>query len=206
MISNNLISIKEILPSGVQLVVVSKTRTNQDILECYNTRHRIFGENRVQELVKKYKELPKDIEWHLIGHLQKNKVRYIASFISLIHSIDSIELLEEINKQALKFNRVINCLLEVKLSTEENKHGVSFNNVENLLGKLDNLKNVKVIGLMGMSTNTTDESLIQEEFHQLSLLFKKSNLDILSMGMSNDYHIAIKEGSNMVRIGNKIFN
>jgi pyridoxal phosphate enzyme (YggS family) len=211
-IEKNILKIKAEIPISVALVAVSKTKPNEAILEAYKSGQRIFGENKVQELVQKHEDLPKDIEWHLIGHLQRNKVKYIASFVSLIHAIDSLKLLQEINKQALKNNRVINCLLQVKIAEEESKFGLSFLEVEEILNskELNNLKNIKIIGLMGMSTNTSNESKIKEEFSQLNKFFLKHKtqhplLNTLSIGMSGDYKIAIEQGSTMIRLGSSIF-
>ena len=218
-ISENLQKIKSQLPPNVTLVVVSKTYSPEKILEAYNSGHKIFGENKVQELVPKYEALPKDIQWHLIGHLQTNKVKYIAPFVSLIHSVDSFKLLKEINKEALKNNRVIDCLLQIHIATEETKFGLSFEEAEHLISseEIKQLRNVNVIGLMGMATNMEDGkwkmengNTVRNEFHALNAFFSNlksqySILNTLSMGMSSDYHIAIEEGSNMVRVGSAIF-
>ncbi len=197
------------------IVAVSKTKPIEVIQEAYNSGHRIFGENRVQELSSKYEALPKDIQWHAIGHLQRNKVKYIASFISLIHSVDSIKLLKAINKEALKHDRTIDVLLQVYIAHEDTKHGFLPSEVEMLLKSKDlsDLTNVCIKGLMGMATNTEDKEIISIEFKGLKKLYnnikdtKLPNADIkfLSMGMSNDYKTAIKEGSNMLRIGSLIF-
>jgi pyridoxal phosphate enzyme (YggS family) len=198
-----------------KLIAVSKTYPPEVLLEAYNQGIRIFGENKVQELLPKYEALPKDIEWHLIGHLQTNKVKYIAPFISLIHSVDSLKLLQEINKQALKNNRVIPCLLQIYIASEESKFGLSFEEAEELLqsDEMKKLDNILISGFMGMTTNTEDTSLIRNEFKSLRSFYErwkgkeKINIKIteLSMGMSNDYHIALEEGSTMVRIGSAIF-
>ena len=215
-IAGNLHKIKSALPPQVALVVVTKTHPVERLMEVYDSGHKLFGENKVQEMVDKYEQLPKDIEWHLIGHLQSNKVKFIAPFVSLIHSVDSLKLLEEINKQAQKNNRVINCLLQIYIANEETKFGLSFEEAEHLLysEELKQLKNIKITGLMGMATNTGDQEQIRSEFRSLKDFFDKlkqlSNLPTfqpsnLSMGMSSDYPIAIEEGSTMVRIGSSIF-
>jgi pyridoxal phosphate enzyme (YggS family) len=211
-IAQNIQQFKSKLPAQVQLVAVSKTHPADAVMEAYETGHRIFGENKVQELVAKYNELPKDIQWHLIGHLQSNKVKYIAPFVSLIHSVDSLKLLEEVNKQALKNNRVIDCLLQIYIANEETKFGLSFEEAEQLLSseKLKMLTNICIVGLMGMATNTENKEQIRTEFRSLKNFFEKlrtSNLKLrtLSMGMSSDYQIAIEEGSNMIRVGSTLF-
>ena len=211
-ITFNLNKIKSELPKEVTLVAVSKTKPNEAILEAYNAGHRVFGENKVQELAQKYDDLPKDIEWHLIGHLQTNKVKYIAPFVSLIHTVDSFKLLKEINKQALKNNRVINCLLQVKIAEEESKFGLSKTNAEALINNTEvaELKNIKIVGLMGMSTNTLDEIQVSNEFSLLHIIYSEfriqnSEFRILSMGMSGDYKLALEQGSNMIRVGSTIF-
>jgi hypothetical protein len=209
-------SIKKTLPPEVNLVAVSKTKSVEDILKIYQCGQRVFGENKVQEMCAKYELLPKDIEWHLIGHLQSNKVKYIAPFVSLIHAVDSFKLLEEINKQAQRNNRIINCLLQVYIAKEESKFGLDYDEVEQILNSkpFDSLQNIKIVGLMGMATNTEDLTIIEKEFSELAHFFKKlnqsnhswnSNFTILSMGMSSDYQTAISCGSNMVRIGSSIF-
>lgn len=215
LVIENLKKVKSELPPGVTLVVVTKTHPVEAILEAYNAGHKILGENKVQELTAKYEKLPRDIAWHLIGHLQTNKVKYIAPFVQLIHSVDSLKLLQEINKQAAKNNRVINCLLQLFIAKEETKFGLSFEEAEELLAseELKELKNVKITGLMGMATHTDNTVQIRDEFHSLNDFYKRiqkltidnCQLSILSMGMSSDYKIAIEEGSNMVRIGSIIF-
>lgn len=205
------------LPKHVQLVAVSKTHSSATIIEVYNTGQKVFGENKVQELVTKYNELPKDIQWHLIGHLQTNKVKYIAPFVTLIHSVDSFKLLQEINKQAAKNNRIIDCLFQIYIANETTKFGLSFEEAEILLSSeaLRRLKNIRILGLMGMATNTADTTQIRKEFHTLRLYFTllktkqvdtaNIHLQVLSMGMSSDYKIAVEEGSNMIRVGSVIF-
>jgi pyridoxal phosphate enzyme (YggS family) len=214
-ISENILKIKSKLPEGVSLVAVSKTKPISDLLEAYNIGQRIFGENKIQEMASKYNEMPKDIAWHMIGHIQRNKVKYMAPFVSLIHGVDSLRLLTEINKQALKNNRIIDCLLQVKIATEENKFGLSENEVLNLLGseEIKKFQNIKIVGLMGMATFTNNQEQLQKEFQMLKSVFdnlthRKSsnfNLKTLSMGMSDDYPIAIKNGSTMIRVGSSIF-
>lgn len=207
---------KEIKPSKAKLVAVSKTKPAEDVQEAYDAGQRVFGENQVQELVEKYEKLPKDIEWHLIGHLQTNKVKYIAPFISLIESVDSLKLLQEINKQALKHDRVIDCLLQVYIADEETKFGLSYDELIELLRSEEyaQLKNVRIVGLMGIATNTDNEKQIKEEFYELQVLFdgikvsffrKADHFKEISMGMSSDYKIAIEQGSTMIRVGSTIF-
>ncbi len=211
-IANNLNIIKSSLPTDVILVVVTKTHPVEKLIEVYNAGHSVFGENKVQEMVEKYKVLPKDIQWHLIGHLQSNKVKLIAPFVSLIHSVDSLKLLQEINKQAQKYNRIINCLLQIYIAKEETKFGLDYAEAEPLLNseELKQLKNVKIVGLMGMATNTDNQAQIANEFKSLNIFFNKLRttnyeLQTLSMGMSSDYKIAIENGSTLVRIGSSIF-
>jgi len=216
-IANNLLKYKkELDASAVQLVAVSKYQDADAVLEAYNAGHRVFGENIVQELVEKQAVLPKDIEWHLIGHLQSNKVKYIAPFISVIESVDSLKLLQEINKQAAKNNRTIDCLLQVYIADEDTKFGLGFDEVVELLRaeEFTALKNVRIVGLMGIASNTDTEKQIRDEFEELKVLFdgvkvsffrKDDYFKELSMGMSSDYKIAIEEGSTMVRIGSSIF-
>ena len=208
--------INELNAKGARLVAVSKTKPVEAIQEIYNLGQRIFGENRVQELVEKEALLPQDIEWHLIGHLQTNKVKYIAPFVQMIHSIDSLKLLKEVNKQALKNERVIDCLLQMHIAEEESKFGLNQQEVEELLSTLTfkEMQNVRVVGLMGMATFTNDETQVRQEFRNLSTIFHsiksqffadENSFKEISMGMSGDYKIAIDEGSTMVRIGSLIF-
>jgi len=216
-IKQRLLSIKESLPENVNLVAVSKTKSNDDILEAYQAGQRVFGENKVQEMVDKWEQLPKDIQWHMIGHLQRNKVKYMASFVSLIHGVDSLKLLKEINKQALKVERVIPCLLQVHIADEETKFGLTSQELDELLNSdtFKKLKAIKVVGLMGMATFTQDTKQIEQEFRYLNSIFeslksthpKADNLELTvqSMGMSGDFKIAIQCGSTMVRIGSHIF-
>ena len=200
------------LESGVTLVAVSKTKPNADIMEAYEAGQRIFGENKVQEMVNKYEALPKDISWHMIGHLQSNKVKYMAHFVDLIHGVDSFKTLKEINKQAKKHDRVINCLLQARIAKEETKFGLQFDEIEGILNmdELLELKHVKIVGLMGMASFSSDTEEVADEFKSLktfydSLIDSGENLSILSMGMSGDYKIAIKNGSTMIRVGSAIF-
>ena len=211
-IKKNLQNIKLNLPKNKTLVAVSKTKPVELLNEAYNQGQRIFGENKVQEMVDKFEKMPKDIKWHMIGHLQTNKVKYIASFVSLIHGVDSLKLLREINKQATKHNRVIDCLIQIKIATEDTKFGMSLNDLQLLLksDEFKTLDNIRIKGLMGMASFTTDNHQIESEFKYLKSIFdqikkKYSDIEILSMGMSNDYKLATKYGSNMIRIGSHIF-
>ncbi|GAA4912564.1 YggS family pyridoxal phosphate-dependent enzyme [Mucilaginibacter defluvii] len=201
---------------NVALLAVSKTKPVEDIMEAYDAGQRLFGENNVQELVEKYEQLPKDIEWHLIGHLQSNKVKYIAPFISMIEAVDSLKLLQEINKHALKNDRVIDCLLQVYIADEETKFGLQYDELIELLHseEFSALKNIRIRGLMGIATNTDSEKQIKEEFYELRTLFdgvklsyfrKEESFNVLSMGMSSDYKIAIEQGSNLIRLGSTVF-
>ncbi len=212
MIKENLEEIKNKLPQEVTLVAVSKTKPIRDIQEAYDAGQRVFGENKIQEMATKYDALPKDIEWHMIGHLQRNKVKYMAHFVSLIHGVDSLKTLQEINKQAKKHHRVINCLLQVKIATEESKFGLSFEEINNILtsDEIKSMENISIVGFMGMATFTDNESQLLNEFSSLENFFNEQKkhhkeLTVLSMGMSGDYKLAIKKGSNMVRIGSSIF-
>lgn len=210
-IKSNLQKIKSELPANVTLVAVSKTKNNESILQAYNAGQLIFGENYVQELVEKHLSLPQDIKWHFIGHLQSNKVKYIAPFVNLIHGVDSFNLLKEINKHAQKNNRIINCLLQVFIAKEETKFGFDVTEINHFFNSDEYLKypNVNIVGFMGMATNTDNTIQIKQEFESLFNLYKllqqKFNLSVLSMGMSNDFQLAISCGSNMVRIGSLIF-
>jgi pyridoxal phosphate enzyme (YggS family) len=212
MIQNNLKKIKNGLPKHVTLVAVSKTKPISDIQEAYNAGQRIFGENKVQEMVTKYEALPKDIQWHMIGHVQRNKIKYMAHFVDLIHGVDNLKTLIEINKQAQKHNRVISCLLQVKIAKEETKFGIPFDEIDSILTSniYKTLQHIKIVGFMGMATFTNNKEQVSKEFEKLNHFFeqqkiKKPELSILSMGMSNDFTLAIKKGSNMVRIGSSIF-
>lgn len=204
------------IPVNITLVAVSKTKPNEDILEAYHAGHKVFGENKVQELVAKAAELPKDIEWHYIGHLQRNKVKYIAPFVQLIHGVDSLKLLKEINKQARKLEREIPCLLQFHIASEDTKFGLDMEEAKELLNQFaaNDFKNVKICGVMGMATYTENTDQIKKEFSQLKAYFDELKTSYfpeaphfkeISMGMSGDYQIAIEEGSTMIRIGSSIF-
>ncbi len=207
-VKQNLEQIKNSLPPHVTLVAVSKTKPDELIMEAYNVGQKDFGENYVQELIDKQQRLPKDINWHFIGHLQSNKAKYIAPFVYLIHGIDSLKLLKEVNKEALKNNRIINCLLQLHIASEETKFGLNAQEANEIMETYLNqlLPNIKIIGLMGMASNTANENQIRKEFKELkSFVNKFPQLSVLSFGMSSDYKIAIEEGSNMIRIGSTIF-
>ena len=217
MISDNIKRYKSELPPGVRLVAVSKYHTIRQIEEAYTAGQRLFGESRVQELLPKQNHLPADIEWHFIGHLQTNKVKYIAPFVSLIHSVDSFGLLKEINRQAAKSNRTIDCLLQMHIANEDTKYGFSFGELRNMLAcnEWKELKNSRICGLMGMASLTEDKAQIRNEFASLNAFFQELKNGIfndcpefteLSMGMSDDYLIAIESGSTLVRIGSGVFN
>lgn len=216
-IAQNLTQIKSQLPSHVTLVAVSKTKPVSDLMEAYNAGQRIFGENKIQEMTEKWEQMPKDIEWHMIGHVQTNKVKYMAAYVNLIHGVDSLKLLQEINKQAKKHNRVIDCLLQIHIAEEETKFGLDEHELDEILTQVQHdkneFKNIKIVGLMGMATFTENTTQIEKEFNHLKAIFdnyKKLNtehcqLNTLSMGMSGDYQLAISCGSTMVRIGSSIF-
>lgn len=214
-IKENLLKIKSSLTENVTLVAVSKTKPVADLLEAYNAGQRIFGENKIQEMTEKWEQMPKDIQWQMIGHIQTNKVKFMAPYVSLIHGVDSLKLLEEINKQALKNNRVIDCLLQIHIAKEETKFGLNEDELKDLLASesFKNLNNIKIIGLMGMATFTKNQNQIKKEFELLKSIFdnyqqlnsNNCQLITLSMGMSGDYHLAIACGSTMVRIGSSIF-
>ncbi len=216
-IQNNLLNIKSQLPNHVTLVAVSKTKPVADLMEAYNAGQRVFGENYVQELVEKHEALPNDIQWHFIGHLQSRKVKLIAPFVNLIHGVDSLKLLHEINKEAQKNNRVIDCLLQIFIAEEESKFGLDEEELNGILRFITQnseiYKNIRVIGLMGMATFTENQDQIKKEFQNLKTIFDKVSkqktencqLNTISMGMSGDYQLAIEYGSTMVRIGSSIF-
>ncbi|WP_348822464.1 YggS family pyridoxal phosphate-dependent enzyme [Flavobacterium aestuarii] len=214
-IQQNLLEIKSTLPEHVTLVAVSKTKPVPDLMEAYNAGQRIFGENKIQEMVDKWEQMPKDIEWHMIGHVQTNKVKYMAPFVSLIHGVDSLKLLEEINKQAKKNNRIIDCLLQIYIAEEESKFGLDEEELSTLLASpaFNEMKNIRIVGLMGMATFTDNQNQIKKEFTHLKSIFDglqslqtaNCKLKSLSMGMSGDYQLAISCGSTMVRIGSSIF-
>ena len=216
MIKENLNKIQATLPENVTLVAVSKTKPNEDLQEAYDAGQRVFGENKIQEMVDKYDALPKDIKWHMIGHLQSNKVKYMAHFVYLIHGVDKFKTLKIINKEAKKNNRTINCLLQAKIAEEDSKFGLSFKDIEAILTskELVELQNIKIVGFMGMATFTDDEKQLNKEFASLNNFFKEQqkninkencDLNVLSMGMSGDYKLAIENGSTMIRVGSSIF-
>lgn len=213
-IADNLARIKNSLPNGVTLIAISKTKSNEDILEVYNAGHKILGENKVQELIGKYNELPKDIEWHLVGHLQSNKIKYVIPFVALIHSVDSWKLLLEIERQAMKTGKRVKVLLQIFIANEETKFGLDEEELIEICEATEHFPHIEICGLMGMATNTEDMNVVRTEFKSLKALFDKIKLqyfsDIssfkeISMGMSSDYQIAIEEGSTMVRVGSSIF-
>lgn len=211
-IKDNLNIIINKLPKEVSLVAVSKTKPNDAIIEAYEAGQRIFGENKIQEMTQKWEALPKDIEWHMIGHVQRNKVKYMAEYVSLIHGVDSFRLLKEIDKQAKKHNRVIPCLLQMHIAEEETKFGLDSSELDHIVcsEEFETLKNIKIIGLMGMATFTDNKLQVRKEFANLKSIFDDlknslSDISVLSMGMSGDYSLAIEEGSTMVRIGSSIF-
>jgi len=214
-ISSNLLKIKDILPKNITLVAVSKTKPISDLIEAYEAGHRVFGENKIQEMTQKWEQMPKDIQWHMIGHVQTNKVKYMAPYVSLIHGVDSLKLLKEINKQAKKWRRVIPCLLQVFIATEETKFGLEQDELLQLIhsDEFKEMENIKIVGLMGMASFTEDIDKIRKEFQSLKDIFDyvkpyqlpNCHFEHLSMGMSGDYKIAIECGSTMVRIGSSIF-
>lgn len=215
-IADKFLEVSSTIPSDVKLVAVSKTKPNEDILEVYSTGHKIFGENKVQDLVRKKEELPDDIEWHFIGHLQSNKVKYIAPFVSLIHAVDSLKLLRTINKEGKKINRDIPCLLQFHVADEDTKFGLSFEEAVDILESAEykEMDFVNITGIMGMATFTDSEGQVRDEFSTLKDIFEKlkdrfyetdDSFKEISMGMSEDYLIAIEEGSTMVRVGSNIF-
>lgn len=215
-IKDNLEKINASISDDVVLVAVSKTKPIADLQEAYDAGQRVFGENKIQEMVAKHEALPKDIQWHMIGHLQSNKVKYMAHFVDLIHGIDKFKTLKEINKQAKKHDRVINCLLQARIAKEETKFGLSFEDIATILQSLEfkELENIKVVGLMGMATFTDNKSQLKEEFSSLKNFFDSQQLitennncklRTLSMGMSGDYNLAIENGSSMIRVGSSIF-
>lgn len=214
-IQSNLNTIKASLPEHVTLVAVSKTKPVSDLIQAYEGGQRIFGENKIQEMTEKWEEMPKDIQWHMIGHVQSNKVKFMAPFVSLIHGVDSLKLLQEINKQALKNNRTIDCLLQMYIAEEETKFGLDENELNELLTSVEfkEMKNIRILGLMGMATFTENQNQIKKEFTHLKSIFdaiqtlqiENCKLNTISMGMSGDYQLAIECGSTMVRIGSSIF-
>lgn len=214
-IAENLLSIKNKLPEHVTLVAVSKTKPISDLMQAYDAGQRIFGENKIQEMTEKWEQMPKDIEWHMIGHVQTNKVKFMAPFVKLIHGVDSLKLLQEINKQALKNNRIIDCLLQIYIAEEETKFGLDEEEVTALLNseEVKDMKNIRIIGLMGMATFTDNQNQIKKEFTHLKSIFEKLKTlktencqpNTISMGMSGDYELAIDCGSTMIRVGSSIF-
>ncbi len=210
-VADNLNHIIRTIPKGVALVAVSKTKPISELMKAYDAGQRIFGENRIQEMTEKQKEMPEDVEWHMIGHVQRNKVKYIASFVALIHAVDSLKLLKEINKQAEKNDRSVDCLLQIKIAKEESKFGLNENDALNLLNSEDikACRNVRIIGLMGMATFTSDEQQLNKEFESLHQFYEsikgKYQFNTLSMGMSDDFPIALENGSTMIRVGSAIF-
>ncbi|MDD3568819.1 MAG: YggS family pyridoxal phosphate-dependent enzyme [Bacteroidales bacterium] len=215
-VAENLKNIKRIIPPHITLVAISKTHPPEVIMEAYNAGHRIFGENKVQEMISKQEVMPKDIQWHLVGHLQTNKVKYVAPFVSLIHSVDSAKLLKEINKCGAKNDRVIDCLLQVHIAEEDTKFGLSAQELDTMLSTpaLAEYANVRVVGLMGMATFTDNMEQVRREFKGLADTFKnvkqkyfanQTSFNTLSMGMSGDFEVAIEEGSTMIRVGSRIF-
>jgi pyridoxal phosphate enzyme (YggS family) len=215
-IKANLLRIQKSVPKNVTLVAVSKTKPISDLQEAYDAGQRIFGENKIQEMAEKFDALPKDIQWHMIGHLQSNKVKYMAHFVDLIHGVDKLKTLKEINKQAKKHNRIINCLLQAKIAKEDTKFGLSFDEIEAVIGseEISDLENIKIVGFMGMATFTDNQEQLKKEFLSLKSFFdtqklralaSNCELEILSMGMSGDYPLAIENGSTMIRVGSSIF-
>lgn len=205
-IQHNITKLKSSLPPEVSLVAVSKTKPVCDLLEAYQAGQRIFGENKIQEMVSKWEQLPKDIQWHMIGHVQTNKVKYMAPFVHTIHAVDRIKLLKEIQKQAEKNERIINCLIQIRIAEEDTKFGLAASELDAMLEAAASCSHVKIKGLMGMATFTSDTDQIQTEFQKLAQLYQKnSEFEVLSMGMSGDYPIAIEAGSNMIRVGSKLF-
>jgi len=210
-ISQNLKQLKSEISHNVTLVAVSKTKPKEAVLEAYATGHRIFGENKVQEMTQKWEELPRDIQWHMIGHLQTNKVKYIAPYVSMIHSLDRVKLANEIDRQGARYRRVIDCLIQIKIAKEEEKFGFEPNEALTFLEQLrtNPMPNINIRGVMGMATFTQDSEQIKHEFSLLKTFFDQNksahNLEILSMGMSGDYPLALELGSNMIRVGSAIF-
>lgn len=211
-IKQRLQQLQSTLPKHVTLVAVSKTKPVNDLMEAYNAGQRVFGENKIQEMVEKYHQMPKEIQWHMIGHVQTNKVKYMAPFVDLIHGVDRLKLLKEINNQALKCNRIIQCLLQIKIAQEDSKFGMTADDAEDLLlsSTFNDLKNIKIVGVMGMASFTNNKEQIRAEFETLTSTFERlkqrqSQIEIISMGMSGDFSLAIECGSTMVRVGSHIF-
>ena len=212
MIDKNINKIRSDIPNYVELIAISKTKPNEDIMKAYMNGHRSFGENKIQEMSIKFEELPKDIIWHMVGHVQSNKIKYMAPYVNLIHGVDSFKSIKIINKEGQKNNRILNCLLQLKISEEDSKFGLEANSIKKIIfsDEYDQMKNVKIRGIMAMATNTKNKDIIRNEFIYAKHIFDEisaidNNFEILSMGMSNDYHIAIECGSNMIRLGSIIF-
>lgn len=212
MIAENIHKIVSNIPKNVKLIAISKTKTNDDIMKAYESGQRLFGENKIQEMSSKFEDLPKDIKWHMVGHVQSNKIKYMAPYVDLIHGVDSLKSIKIINKEGVKNNRVINCLLQLKISKEESKFGLDEKQLKEIIFSTDykEMNNIKIKGIMAMASNTKNESTIKKEFVFAKKVFNEinsldNNFDILSMGMSNDYQIAIECGSNMIRLGSLIF-
>ena len=212
MIDKNINSILSKIPDYVELIAISKTKPNEDIIKAYKIGHRSFGENKIQEMSRKFEELPKDIIWHMVGHVQSNKIKYMAPYVNLIHGVDSFKSIKIINKEGKKNNRIINCLLQLKVSKEESKFGLEADALKKITfsNEYNQMKNVKIRGIMTMATNTNNKDIIRDEFIYAKNIFDEisstdNNYEILSMGMSNDYQLAIECGSNMIRIGSLIF-
>ena len=212
MVNNNILRIISDIPENVKLVAISKTKSTEDIMMAYETGQRLFGENKIQEMSAKYEDLPKDIKWHMVGHVQSNKIKYMAPYVDLIHGIDSLKSIKILNKEGVKNNRILNCLLQLKISKEESKFGLGEKQFKEIIysDEYKEMKNVKIKGLMAMASNTNEKSIIRSEFVHAKKIFDEINngdksFEILSMGMSNDYKIAIECGSNMIRLGSLIF-
>ena len=212
MIAENIHKIVSNIPKNVKLIAISKTKTNNDIMKAYESGQRLFGENKIQEMSSKFEDLPKDIKWHMVGHVQSNKIKYMAPYVDLIHGIDSLKSVKIINKEGVKNNRVINCLLQLKISKEESKFGLDEKQLKEIIFSTDykEMNNIKIKGMMAMASNTKNELTTKKEFVFAKKVFNEinsldNNFDILSMGMSNDYQIAIECGSNMIRLGSLIF-
>ena len=213
MLNKNILRIISDIPENVKLVAISKTKPTEDIMMAYETGQRLFGENKIQEMSAKYEDLPKDIKWHMVGHVQSNKIKYMAPYVDLIHGIDSLKSIKILNKEGVKNNRILNCLLQLKISKEESKFGLGQKQFKEIIysDEYKEMKNVKIKGLMAMASNTNEKSIIRSEFVHAKKIFDEINngdksFEILSMGMSNDYKNALKFKSNMIRIGSKIFN
>jgi len=212
MLNKNILRIISDIPENVKLVAISKTKPAEDIMMAYETGQRLFGENKIQEMSAKYEDLPKDIKWHMVGHVQSNKIKYMAPYVDLIHGIDSLKSIKILNKEGVKNNRILNCLLQLKISKEESKFGLEADTLKKIIfsDEYDEMKNIKIRGIMAMATNTNSKDIIRNEFMYAKNIFDEisaidNNFEILSMGMSNDYHLAIECGSNMIRIGSLIF-